>query len=65
MQHDLGLRAAARAVYEACYPSEEWTPVRFDEAEQHGTVHYRQCVEAARRARFELVADEGVQLPLI
>jgi len=25
MQHDLQLRAAARAIYENVYPSEEWT----------------------------------------
>jgi hypothetical protein len=47
MQHDLQLRAAARAIYDACYPSDEWAPVGFDEAERFRTVHYRQAVGAA------------------
>ena len=51
MQHDLQLRAAARAIYDACYPSEEWTPVGFDEAERFCTIHYRQAVGAAQQAR--------------
>ena len=38
MGHDLQLRAAARAIYDACYPSEEWTPCGFDEAERYGTI---------------------------
>ena len=38
MQHDLQLRAAARAIYDACYPSEDWSPLGFDEAERFGTV---------------------------
>jgi hypothetical protein len=63
MQHDLQLRAAARAIYDACYPSEEWAPCSFDEAERHGTVHYRQAVGAAQQARAVL-ASRGEQLPL-
>jgi len=63
MEHDLQLRAAARAIYDACYPGEEWAPVDFDEAERFGTVHYRQAVGAAQRARA-LLASQGVQLPL-
>lgn len=63
MQHDLQLRAAARAIYDACYPSEEWAPVAFDQAERLGTVHYRQAVAAARDARCVL-ADTDHQLPL-
>lgn len=51
MQHDACLRAAARAIYDACYPSEEWSPVGFEEAEKHGTIHYRQSVAAAQTAR--------------
>lgn len=51
MQHDLQLRAAARAIYDACYPSEEWAPVGFEEAERFRTVHYRQAVGAAQQAR--------------
>ena len=54
MQHDLQLRAAARAIYDACYPSEEWAPVCFDEAERFGTIHYRQAVGAAQQARAVL-----------
>ena len=60
MQHDLQLRAAARAIYDACYPSEEWAPIGFDEAERFGTVHYRQAVGAAQQAR-EVLQDRGVQ----
>ena len=56
MQHDLQLRAAARAIYDACYPTEEWAPVGFDEAERYGTVHYRQAVGAAQEARWFLAA---------
>lgn len=63
MQHDPRLRAAARAIYDACYPSEEWAPVGFDQAERHGTVHYRQAVYAAQQARAVL-ASRGEQLPL-
>jgi hypothetical protein len=64
MQHDLQLRAVACEIYDACYPSEDWAPVGFEEAERCGTVHYRQAVEAAQRARCRLVAD-GEQLALI
>lgn len=58
MQHDLQLRAAARAIYEACYPTEDWAPCSFDEAERFGTVHYRQAVGAAQQARAVLSARE-------
>jgi len=64
MQHDVRLRAAARAIYDACYPSEEWTPVSFDEAERCGTIHYRQAVGAAQAARTVL-ACQGEQLSLL
>jgi len=60
MQHDLRLRAAARAIYETVYPTEDWAPVGFDEAERRGTVHYRQAVDAARRADCAL-APAGMQ----
>lgn len=63
MQHDLQLRAAARAIYDACYPSEDWAPVGFDEAERFATVHYRQAVGAAQQARAVL-ASQGEQLIL-
>lgn len=55
MQHDLQLRAAARAIYGACYPSDDWAPFGFDEAEKYGTVHYLQAVGAAQQARTVLV----------
>ncbi|MES2270215.1 MAG: hypothetical protein V4533_04970 [Pseudomonadota bacterium] len=41
-------REAVRAIYDAVYPGEEWTPVPFDEAERFETVHYRNAVTAAR-----------------
>lgn len=63
MEHDLRLRAAARVIYDACYPSEEWAPVGFDEAERCRTVHYRQAVGAAQQARA-VWASAGEQLPL-
>jgi len=63
MEHDLRLRAAARAIYDACYPTEEWAPCGFDEAERCATVHYRQAVDAALQARAVLLV-RGEQLPL-
>ncbi|WEK02155.1 MAG: hypothetical protein P0Y59_10900 [Candidatus Sphingomonas phytovorans] len=56
MQHDVRLRAAARAIYDSCYPDEDWAPVNFDEAERHGTIHYRQAVSAALEARAAFAA---------
>jgi hypothetical protein len=64
MRHDLRLRAAARAIFETVYPTDDWTPVCFDEAERHGTVHYRQAVDAARRAQLTFAADVAAQLEL-
>ncbi|QEH81596.1 hypothetical protein EIK56_27325 [Sphingomonas sp. C8-2] len=64
MEHDLPLRAAARAVYDSVYPTDELAPVGFDEAEKFGTIHYRRAVQAAR-ACFSVRADPGEQLPLI
>jgi hypothetical protein len=63
MEHDLRLRAAARAIYDACYPTEEWAPCGFDEAERCGTVHYRQAVGAAQQAR-SVLSSRGEQLTL-
>jgi hypothetical protein len=60
MEHDLQLRAAARAIYDACYPTEDWAPVRFEEAERFRTVHYRQAVGAAQQAR-SVLGDFAVQ----
>ena len=65
LEHDHQLRAAARAIYDAVYPSEEWTPVPFDEAEKFGTVHYRNAVAAAREARVQLRGDAARQMVLI
>lgn len=58
MRHDQQLRAAARAIYDACYPGEEWAPVGFDEAERCGTVHYRHAADAARQARSLLAQPQ-------
>jgi hypothetical protein len=63
VQHDPLLRASARAIYDSCYPSEDWAPVGFDEAERAGTIHYRQAVDAALQARG-IFAARGEQLPL-
>jgi hypothetical protein len=65
MRHDAQLRATAQAIFDACYPSDDWSPVRFDEAERFGTVHYRQAVDAARRARSTLADAAMNQLELI
>lgn len=64
MQHDVQLRAAARAIFDACYPTDEWAVAGFEEAERHGTVHYRQAVDAALAAR-PILRDNNRQLPLI
>ncbi|MFA5965989.1 MAG: hypothetical protein WC804_18385 [Sphingomonas sp.] len=64
MEHDLPLRAAARAIYDACYPSDDWAPFGFDEAERYGTVHYRQAVGAAQHVRAVL-ASRGEQALLL
>ncbi|MEP7007327.1 MAG: hypothetical protein ABI810_15180 [Sphingomonas bacterium] len=61
MQHDTCLRAAARAIYDACFPTEEIAPVEFDVAEKYGTIHYRRAVEAAQGARLHLLAGREVQ----
>ena len=42
------LREAARVIYNTVYPSEEWTPVKFEEADRLEKVHYRNAVSAAR-----------------
>jgi len=64
LRHDLRLRAAASVIYDACYPSEDWAQINFDEAEKLETVHYRQAVEAALLAR-PIFADKAEQLPLL
>ncbi len=65
MQHDVALREAARAIYERVYPSEEWTPVSFPEAEKYGTVHYRNAVAAALRADACLNGDRDRHLAML
>lgn len=65
MQHDVRLRAVARAIYDSVYPSEDWSPVPFVEAERLGTIHYRQAVDAAQRARGLLAEAMAAQLELI
>lgn len=61
MQHDVCLRAAARAIYDACFPTEELAPVGFDDAERYRTIHYRRAVEAAQHARLHLLQDRETQ----
>lgn len=56
---DDALRTAARGIYNSCYPSDEWTPVGFEEAERYESVHYRQAVDAARIACAILRRIEG------
>jgi hypothetical protein len=63
MQHDLQLRAAARAIYETCYAGEQGQRTSFEEAERNGTPDYRQVVSAAQQARV-ILAQEGEQLTL-
>jgi len=46
MQHDVRLRAAARAIYDACFTL---APIDFDEAERRSTLHYRRAIAAAGR----------------
>lgn len=65
LAHDAELRATARAIYDTVYPSDEWTPIPFAEAERYRTVHYRQAVEAAHQARITLVDARDRQLELL
>lgn len=65
LAHDAALRATARAIYDTCYPGEEWTTVPFEEAERYRTVHYRQAVDALHHARVTLVDSRDRQLPLV
>lgn len=64
MRHDLRLRAAARAIYDACFPTEDTAPAGFDDAERFTTIHCRRAVEAARLADRELMVDPMTQLSL-
>lgn len=64
LRHDLRLRAAASVIYDACYPTDDWAQVTFDEAERLETLHYRQAVEAAMLAR-PIFASSAEQLTLL
>jgi hypothetical protein len=64
LRHDLRLRAAASVIYDAVYPSPEWAPVSFEQAERLETVHYRQAVEAALLVR-PVLTEHAEQLRLI
>ncbi|MCW3847352.1 hypothetical protein OF829_08870 [Sphingomonas sp. LB-2] len=48
------LRALARTIYDACFPTDEVAPVGFDEAERFETIHYRRAVTAAKGAQLHL-----------
>jgi len=61
MQHDAGLRAATRVIYEAVYPAEDG----FDEAECLRTLHYRRAVDVALRVADCGVSDANRQLALL
>lgn len=65
LAHDPALRATARAIYDTVYPTEDWAPVGFEEAERCRTVHYRQAVDAAHQARATLVNVRDRQLALL
>jgi len=62
MQHDVGMRAAARVIYEAVYPSEDRAPLGFDEAER---LRYREAVDAPSRVADCLLFDSDRQLALL
>lgn len=64
MHQDSRLREAARAIYNSVYPSEEWTPLPFEEAERHRSTHYRNVVEAAQQAQRQFLPDNMHQLRL-
>jgi hypothetical protein len=65
IEHDMALRAAARAIYDTVYPTNDWTPVGFEEAERCGTIHYRQAVDAAIMARQTLTIARDAQPMLL
>jgi hypothetical protein len=64
LRHDARLRSAANLIYETVYPSGEYTPLSFEEAERYETPHYRQAVAAALLAR-PILTDRAEQLSLI
>ncbi|WP_375272735.1 hypothetical protein [Sphingomonas sp.] len=64
LAHDPALRATARVIYDTVYPTDDWAPVGFEEAERCRTIHYRQAVDAAIMARLTLAVDRQAQ-PLL
>jgi hypothetical protein len=65
LRHDVRLRVAVNEIYDAVYPTEDWNgAVPFEEAERLQTVHYRQAVDAALRAR-PVLRGRAEQLALI
>lgn len=64
MQQDLRIRETARVIYDKVYPGDEWTPVPFEDAERHRTVHYRNAVDAALSAKACLAGEIAHQLAL-
>jgi hypothetical protein len=63
MQHDVRLRAAARAIFDACFSAE--APVGFDEAERLGSAPYRHAVDVAIQVRSLFNGVKSTQLELI
>ncbi len=60
MQLDACLRAAARAIYDACFPTDEVAPVGFEDAERFETIHYRRAVQAAQGARLHFEEEPSL-----
>jgi hypothetical protein len=58
MRRDLQLRATARAIYDACYPTDDWAPVGFEEAERFCTIHHCLAVGAAQQVRAEWIKTD-------
>lgn len=58
------VRTFAKAIYDEVYPSEEWDSFTFEEGERYGTVHYRQAVGAAQKAK-SLVLNSETQISFL
>jgi hypothetical protein len=63
LQHDVPLRAAARAIYQTCL--DDGAALTFEQAERLRTPRYRKGVDAAAEARAALVQAQDRQLELI
>ncbi len=59
MQHDMQVRTLAKVIYDEVYPSDEWDAFTFEEGERYGTVHYRQAVGAAQKAKSLLLNSDA------